>query len=1774
MGKVQRFKRLLSVILSAAMLVCGTLTGYVPASAASRPQVTLTVIGDSGDHSSNASAHTGYVYWAKDIDLGVSVTALTDKHIAVNVAEQIRSALAASGITYTEDSNLYMTSMTKDGVTLDSGSYTGGYWSVFVAYSDGTGSADGWGSYEGAAILKPGCRLIYYWSDTPGTDCRLRDGGNGIKLLAYDTDAVTGVALYEGAGQDQALTEKTLEAGSTMDVAAALTVPAGSQVNKTLTWTSDRESVASVAAAANGARVTAISAGSAIIKASMVNTLGETVESSFTVNVTADGTTITGMSFDPAIAGPMQPGDSLLLTEEVTPVFTPALSQGEQAPALSFVSQNPAVAVVDRTSGEVTAVAPGTAVITASFVNNQGQTVSGQITVTVSEVALAGITMDRAFVTMDAGKTETLRLNLAPANTTLIPEISWETSDPSVLAVVGNGTSAEVTGIKGGTAVVTARAGELTATSEITVRNAAETPMLADLVFASSNAATGVIYAYASPIDPETKEATVLVPENTNALYLKPVLAEGVSAAVKATYDNYNRTKVIERDLPAGVLTACTSTNRILQTDQEARDVTITVAGAARTETYLFHILRESLVKSLSAVDNKGGRIEISPVFAPATRAYTASVPASVTAATVTFEANHADSTTLTVNGAPAANGSATVELAQVVNKITVAAGNEGTHAAEYTLTITKETAYGVTFATTPADAIVALYNSNNVRVLPENGVFDVLPGTYHYVVSKTGYQAQTGQVEVAGAPVIVEAALTAAPASTLTNLDSEWSSFRKDNDNQGVVNSATPILKEATGLKWENKAGDGYSSGAVSSPILVGDYVYCVAGNSILKLSKETGEVVASGTMVATSSFAINPPSYANGMVFVGLSGGRIQAFDAVTLKSLWLYTDPLGGQPNCSLKYDSGYVYTGFWNSETKLANFVCISVTDEDPANETEAKQASWIHTGNGFYWADSFVRGDYVMVGSDDGANGATGNASLWVLNKTTGIPVQKIDGHYGDIRSGISYYNGRIYFTSKGGMLYSYNLTSEGLVDTEHPIEPLKVGNMSTSTPLLYGGRCYVGTTFGENFSGTYGIMVIDVNAATGAMTLAYGVPTDAYPQTSGVLTTAYAGGEDGYNYVYFTTNGPQGNLWVVKDRAGMTEPSEDSGILFTPNHVQYCICSVVVDSDGVIYFKNDSGYMMAVEKMSAYIEDVQVTTEGALLDEGEAFAGKVAEHKIAYIKGTESLHLEISAPDNMIVSINGVKGTIQDVAIEGLSEITVTVSDGENEKTYTFALVAKSQDASLSEFIVTNNNAYSGGMKIYPGFDPEVTDYNCGYNMDKTFLSIWPAVNEPHATYVVTAVSGVKDKAAGEEIKVTATSGVHKRYAIYFADSTYQTPAVVAVTVTSEDGQATKTYTMTLSIDKVKPVLTLGAEDAERTAGKEVTFTASASEDGYVFFTTEEDTAANIIKNGKGVPVVQGENTITFTDVPAEADTLWIAMADYASNTSAVKMLGTDPFDTTPAKEVMAIIDELPDAEELTLESFEAAKEEIEAARAAYEEIGEDQKEFVENLDKLTALEEKITALEEEKAAIEREKEEAERKEQEARDAFFAQFGDLRDGMWYSDNCWYVYKNGIMTGMNDTTFGTTRNLARAQFATILYRLSGAPEMTYEKIFPDVKEGQWFTDAVIWAAKEGVVTGYNDGTFGPAKNITREQMAVMLYRYAKKNGVDVSAQADFTAFMDGKKVSSFAKTEMSWAVASGIITGKERADGKYLEPQGLASRAECATIITRYMKLAE
>ncbi|MGN1306138.1 MAG: leucine-rich repeat protein [Faecousia sp.] len=176
------------------------------------------------------------------------------------------------------------------------------------------------------------------------------------------------------------------------------------------------------------------------------------------------------------------------------------------------------------------------------------------------------------------------------------------------------------------------------------------------------------------------------------------------------------------------------------------------------------------------------------------------------------------------------------------------------------------------------------------------------------------------------------------------------------------------------------------------------------------------------------------------------------------------------------------------------------------------------------------------------------------------------------------------------------------------------------------------------------------------------------------------------------------------------------------------------------------------------------------------------------------------------------------------------------------------------------------------------------------------------------------------------------------------------------------------------------------------------------------------------------------------------------------------------------------------------------------------------------------------------------------------------EFVDAPKTAWYAGAVTYAVRNGLMNGVGDGKFDPEGAMTRAMLVTVLWRYEGAP-MEGSNIFSDVPNGQWYTDAVAWAAANGIVGGVGNGRFDPEGNITREQMATILHRYAEKKGLDTSKRDDLGGFPDGEKVQSWAKDAMQWVVAEGIINGSE---GKLL-PQGNATRAQVATILMRFIE---
>lgn len=180
----------------------------------------------------------------------------------------------------------------------------------------------------------------------------------------------------------------------------------------------------------------------------------------------------------------------------------------------------------------------------------------------------------------------------------------------------------------------------------------------------------------------------------------------------------------------------------------------------------------------------------------------------------------------------------------------------------------------------------------------------------------------------------------------------------------------------------------------------------------------------------------------------------------------------------------------------------------------------------------------------------------------------------------------------------------------------------------------------------------------------------------------------------------------------------------------------------------------------------------------------------------------------------------------------------------------------------------------------------------------------------------------------------------------------------------------------------------------------------------------------------------------------------------------------------------------------------------------------------------------------------------------------YSTFSDLTAGAWYQSGVKYVLDKGLMNGISKDKFAPDADMTRAQLVNILWRLDGEKNVNYAMTFKDVKSDKWYTEAVRWASSEGIVTGYSSEKFGPDAAVTREQLAAILWRYAKHKGTDVSVGDDTNImdYDDVKQISSYAVPAMQWAVGAGIINGME---DDTLQPNAPTTRAQIAVIMERF-----
>lgn len=561
-------------------------------------------------------------------------------------------------------------------------------------------------------------------------------------------------------------------------------------------------------------------------------------------------------------------------------------------------------------------------------------------------------------------------------------------------------------------------------------------------------------------------------------------------------------------------------------------------------------------------------------------------------------------------------------------------------------------------------------------------------------------------------------------------------------------------------------------------------------------------------------------------------------------------------------------------------------------------------------------------------------------------------------------------------------------------------------------------------------------------------------------------------------------------------------------------------------------------YSIDVSAISAMPEDVKV-------EAGEAVT-EMAGIDEAYQDAVEDALGEIDVKNATVVVAQAANEEITEVAsdldVEALLEKANAADEGKNY--VTIKVVAYLQVTATSytqsgedtekaftldiqpmyKVVATNENGNESGAlqsgELNVASTAQPVEITVGLP-DGFVLGTTTPVYAYHKNYVYAAT------VAGSEAPYTATfTNPHG-----FSAFTLKTTA--GASVTDLNGQTTVYATLQDAVNAVKDgeTITLLANGQTATVAKTVTFTVVAGgntctiKDGY----------------GKTVEPEKGVYTITFYGYPDDGGST-TTPTSYGITVSTAENGTVKSSNSSAAKDATVTITVTP-GEGYVLDTLTVTDKDNNTV--ALTKVSDTQYTFKMPASAVTV-----------KATF---------KKDEGTQPAVLPFNDVSESEWFYEAVKYVYDNGMMNGVSDTSFAPYSNLTRGMIAQVLYNLEGKPAVS-GSAYTDVAADQWYNDAVNWAAQKGIVTGYGDGTFGPMDNITREQMAAILYRYAQYKGYDVSAKGDLTAFTDGNTVSDWAKDAMSWAVGTALFNGK--GDG-ILDPTTTATRAEVAKILMTY-----
>lgn len=592
-----------------------------------------------------------------------------------------------------------------------------------------------------------------------------------------------------------------------------------------------------------------------------------------------------------------------------------------------------------------------------------------------------------------------------------------------------------------------------------------------------------------------------------------------------------------------------------------------------------------------------------------------------------------------------------------------------------------------------------------------------------------------------------------------------DWTRYQNSETNNGVTNRPGPTDEEYAVQLWENNLD--LPSSAKTPPLIVGDKLFVACKKNIYCLDKKTGEQLkVSRELAGEINMGLNPMVYADGKIFVMTNGSgsvRVEAFDAEKLTRLW-YSDGVAGSTYSPLSYHEingyGYLYTGTFQGPGKTGYYFCVAAEDN---GSKEAGEIVWKNEyPNGFYWNGAYVTDNYMVFASQNSESyfGTKTDSALYVVNPINGTEIDKIDKLNGNIRNTVSYDDGFIYVATMTGRLYRIAITETGeeagklaksgdgfsFVDLEGPIR---------TTTIIHNKRIYVGVGNTnpnlDNADGTQ-YVVLDGSKPLNQDSIIYTVPVNGNPTGAPLLSTAEEL-IDGTVYLYFACNRMPGAIYYFTDKPGQTFGVAKR--LFAPGEgkKEYCISPLALDTDGTLYYKNDSNYVMAVAPKLVRIIQL-IPDKGSVNWLEQAFQAGVKDYQVRVSDAVTKLTMNVDAMDSDVsveFKVNNVSQGASGIINLNLNDTVTTVQVELKRKAITdvYSFAIHRTAANNTSLSLLHYGADKDGKNL---IQESISDSRTEYSVDLKDMTdpfsesnLWILTESSSATINVYAVENVKD---------------------------------------------------------------------------------------------------------------------------------------------------------------------------------------------------------------------------------------------------------------------------------------------------------------------------------------------------------------------------------------------------------------------------------------------